>query len=879
MKREASMIHKKEDGQVGKTISHYKILEKLGEGGMGVVYKALDTKLKRTVALKFLPINLIASQEEISRFEQEAEAISALNHPNIETIHDVDEVGGQKYIVLEYIPGGTLKSKLKQLKSEDKGFSLGDVLDYGIQMAEGLAHAHRRKIIHRDVKTENIMLTEEGKVKLTDFGLAKLRGTVQKTKTGSTLGTAAYMSPEQVRGEEVDNRSDIFSLGVVLYELATSHLPFQGEYEAALSYSILNENVPSIKSLRPDAPQALEKIIDRCLEKDRTKRYQHADEIVADLREASLKTGPQVSITKRRLKPVWVAVPFVLLVLIGLYFLLPLKTDIRGKSIAVLPFQNLSAEGPHAYFAGGLHEELLTQLAKVAALKVISRTSVMGYAGTTKPVRQIASELGVGSVVEGSVQVAGERLRVNVQLINAATDAHLWAERYDRTLDDAFAIQSDVAQQIVAAVGAALSGAEQQGLAAAPTANAEAYRLYLQGIEYHSRPGSFRQNIEVAQDLYERALALDPGFALAHAALANVHGVMYWFRYDPSPARVARQRKEAEAALRLAPELPQAHIAMGIAHYWGRRDYRRALEEFAIALERMPNDADLWASIGYVHRRLGNWEKVAAAFEKTTQLNPRNVFLYHELGGVTCLVMHRYAEAVRAYDRALSLAPDYHIAAILKGWTYVCWQGQLDTLRTALGRLPRDMELGDLGTVAAQQVELLFQERQADSLLQVLRMTRVTVFEGQDFFLPSSLYAAWAHQLLGDRSAARAAFDSARVFLDSALRKLPDDFRVHAARGLALTGLGRRDEALREARWLQQSVVYREDALQGPRLAEDRARILAQAGDAEAALDEIARLLAEPSWLSVYSLRLDPRWDPICEHPRFKALLAKYAMR
>jgi tetratricopeptide (TPR) repeat protein len=444
-------------------------------------------------------------------------------------------------------------------------------------------------------------------------------------------------------------------------------------------------------------------------------------------------------------------------------------------------------------------------------------------------------------------------------------------------LDDAFAIQSDVAQQIVAAVGAALSNTEQQGLAAAPTTNAEAYRLYLQGLEYSTRPGYLRQNFEIAQDLYERALALDPGFALAHAVLSQVHGQMYWFRYDPLPARAARQREEAEVALRLAPDLPQAHKAMGLAHYWGRRDYRRALEEFKIALEWLPNDAYLWASIGYVHRRLGNWKEVAAAFKKATQLNPRAADLFSDLGGETYTVTHRYAEAVRAYDRALSLAPDFHLAAMLKGWTYVYWQGQLDTLRAALSLLPRDADLGGLGTRAVQQAELLYWDRQADSLLQVLQMMRATVFEGQDFFLYSSLYAAWAHQLRGDRSAAHAAFDSARVFLDSALRKLPNDFRVHAARGLALAGLGRRDEALGEARWMQQSEVYRKDAYQGPMLAAARAQILAQVGEASAALDEIERLLAGPSLLSVQALQLDPSWDPIRDNPRFKALLAKYA--
>jgi serine/threonine-protein kinase len=276
---------------------------------------------------------------------------------------------------------------------------------------------------------------------------------------------------------------------------------------------------------------------------------------------------------------------------------------------------------------------------------------------------------------------------------------------------------------------------------------------------------------------------------------------------------------------------------------------------------------------------LGNWDEVLAAFEKATQLSPRDADLFSDLGGQTYVAMHRYADAVRAYDRALSLAPDLRLAAVWKGWAYVFWQGQLDTLRAVLGRLPRDAELGAGGNKAPQQAALFYLERQADSLLWVVRTAPDRSFEVQQSLQPGSLYAAWAHQLRGDRPAARAAFDSARVLMDSVLRELPDDWRVHAARGLALAGLGRRDEALREARWLQQSVVYREDAIQGPLLAERRAWILAQAGNADAALDEIERLLPGPSWLSLHTLRLDPIWDPIRNHPRFRALLAKYAGR
>ena len=556
------------------------------------------------------------------------------------------------------------------------------------------------------------------------------------------------------------------------------------------------------------------------------------------------------------------------------------RTELEHErtAIAVLPFQNLSAEGPHAYLAGGLHSEIQTQLTKVAALRVISHASTMGYARDTAPLSRITKELGVGSVVEGSVQVAGDRLRVHVRLVDAATGAQLWAERYDRALEDAFAVQSDVARQIVAAVGAALSGDERRAMAEAPTSNAQAYQFYLQGREYQRRTGALRENYQTAQQLFERAVALDPDFALARAALSEVHGRTYWIGHDRSPARLARQREEAEAALRLAPDLPQAHLAMGLVHSIGRRDYRRALHEMQIAARGLPNDAALITLLGSVHRRLGNWDAAVAAFEQAIRLDPRRAPALYFLGQ-TYQVTRRHADAARTFDRALSLMPDHHAAAVARGHLYLRWQGTLDTLRAAVARLPRDLELGQFGTRTAMHAQLLHLERRADSLLLVLAASPSGVFQGQLSFRPTSLFAAWAHQLRGDRRAALAAFDSARALLDSVRRERPDDRRVRAALGLALAGLGRRDDALREARWLQQSVGYREDAFEWTDVALDRAHILAQAGAADAALDEIERLLTRPSWFSVQVLRVDPHFDPIREHPRFKALLAKHGAR
>ena len=502
----------------------------------------------------------------------------------------------------------------------------------------------------------------------------------------------------------------------------------------------------------------------------------------------------------------------------------------------------------------------------------------MKYVGPNiPPVGRIARELGVGSVVEGTVQMAHGRLRVNVELIDAATDRQLWAEQYDRSLADVFAIESDVARRIVQSVGAVLSVAEQQGLARAPTENGEAYQLYLQGQDYFVRPNRLRRDYEIAGQLLEHALALDSRFALAHATLSLVDGEMYNDRYDPSPQRAARQLREAQAALRLAPDMPQAHVAMGVAHEVLARDYVAALADYRSALAGLPNDAGVWAHVAYVLPRMGRWDEAIAAYERAEQLNPRDATLWYIGGALTYLRLHRYAEAVRAFDRALTLAPDLSSAAVRRAHTFVLWRGQLDTLRAVVDRTPKDAELFAFGPAAVWHLQLLLWERRADSVLQVVNAAHLKVLQSYYISYPASLYTAWALQMRGDSAAARAAFDSSRVTLDSVIRDLPEDWRVHAARGLALAGLGRRDEAVREARWLQQSFRYRGDALDRPTLAEERARILAQAGESEAALREIEELLAEPSLLTVHTLRLDPLWDPLRSNPRFQALLAEYS--
>ena len=542
-------------------------------------------------------------------------------------------------------------------------------------------------------------------------------------------------------------------------------------------------------------------------------------------------------------------------------------------TIAVLPCRNLSADSAHAYFAGGLHDELLTRLSGVASLTVVGRQSLSGYGQAQKPSRQIAEELGVGTIAECSVEVAANRLRVNVRLLDPFTEATLWANSYDSTLDNAFAVQRDIAQRIVAAVGATLTSAEAGAIAAAPTRNSQAYQLYLKGLEYYRRPGFYSANVQAAGQLFERALALDPGFAPAHAALSSVHWIMHHLGYDRSPARLERARREAETALRLDPDLPQAHLALGMARYVARNDYRAALDEFNRGLRGAPNNAELWGRLARVERDLGNWDSMTIAYRQARRLDPRNANLLQSIGDAFHF-LHRYRDAIAAYRGEMALAPDVVQARLSMGWSYVLWTGQLDTLRNVLRDLPRDAEPGMGGPgVGADRLALLFLERRADSILSLLRVMTWASGPSPDATLARALWVGKACALEGDTARARAADDTAEAILRSRERAHPDDGGVRALLGALEAARGRRTEALREARWLARSDEYRADG----NVASQRAAILVRVGMTDAALVDVERALAGPSTISAPLVRLLPDWDVFRADPRFQALLAKYA--
>jgi TolB-like protein/Flp pilus assembly protein TadD/predicted Ser/Thr protein kinase len=661
---------------IGKTISHYRILEKLGEGGMGVVYKAHDTALERDVALKFLPPYLTSDSSEKERFYHEARAASALNHPNINTIYEINEHEGQLFIAMEFVEGRTLKELM-----ESEPLSIKKLLDIAIQVCDGLAAAHEKGIVHRDIKSENVMLTPKGQAKIMDFGLAKVKGAAKLTKAGSTLGTVAYMSPEQMEGEEVDARSDIFSFGVVLYELLTGKLPFRGEHQAALLYSILNEEPPPIARFNEKAGDELQRIVSKALAKDREERYQHADDILADLRrqrkaleysragymktsqiqEAAPEHAPVAVRPKKRIlrflvpAGVVVAVIIVIAILNPFNFEVGLKKTVAAdrKSVAVLPFTNMSGNKDDEFFSDGITEDIIAQLSNIAELKVISRTSIMQYKNTGKNLRDIAKELNVATVLEGSVRRADNQVRIVAQLIDATNDEHLWAQTYDKELTEIFAIQSDVARQIALALKAKLSPQEKERIEKKPTENLDAYAYYLKGREYYYRFG--KQDNENAIELFKKALELDPNYALAYAGLGDA--------YAQRASRFGFPRAWGDSAIAVSskavskdPDLAEGYKALGLA-YSTKGWNRRCLEAYQKAVEINPNYWPAVANMGVQYGDLGEFDEGLRLLKRSLSMNPMNSVTYHHIG-VIYQSLGDDARAVEWFNKALALKPD-----------------------------------------------------------------------------------------------------------------------------------------------------------------------------------------------------------------------------
>jgi TolB-like protein len=568
---------------IGRKVAQYKIVEKLGGGGMGVVYRAQDTKLGRDIALKVLRSDSPVSAEDKARFLKEARAAAALNHPNICTVHDVGEDGDLSYISMTYVPGRSLYDIVRR-----GALDLDRALDIAIQVAGALQAAHHSGIVHRDIKGANIIVGDEGRVTILDFGIAKLVNQATQTGQVQALGTIAYMSPEQASGKVVDHQTDIWSLGVCLYEMITGKLPFKGEHDSAIVYQIVNQDPPPLSQYVPNLSRKVERVITRAMQKKRRTRYKQVVEMVADLKLArrELEEG---------------------------------KSE-REPSVAVLPFANMSDDEKQTYFCDGMAEEIINSLTQVKGLRVVARTSSFAYHDAAGDIRDIGRKLGVDTILEGSVQKAGKRLRISTQLIDVGDGYHLWSERYDRDLEDVFAIQDEIACHVVEALKVTLTDNEKRVIEKVPTADMQAYDSYIRAMQYYHEMD--HKGFEYARNLFTNAIVCDPNYALAYCGLSDCYAMIASF-YDSDRVNIESALTASGKALELDSELAQAHASYGLALTLDER-YDEAETEFLLAIDMAPKLFEAYYFYARSCRPQGKLEKAAEMFVKASEMQPEN---------------------------------------------------------------------------------------------------------------------------------------------------------------------------------------------------------------------------------------------------------------
>ncbi len=929
---------------IGKRIRQYEIREELGRGGMGVVYKAHDATLDRTVALKLVPEAKGATDEQRLRLLTEARAAAGLNHPNICTVYEVGEDAGVRYIAIEYVEGLTLREYIEQHRGNEPGLPVAEAAGIAAQIADALEEAHKRGIVHRDIKSENIMINARGQVKVMDFGLARLAGAARLTKTSSTVGTLAYMPPEAIQGGEVDARSDLFSLGAVLYEMVAGKVPFRGEHEASMMYSILNEDPVPLTDTLPDAPPGLVHIINRSLEKDPGDRYQSASDMAIDLRRLKKDTGRFTRTTRpvtmpETARPVetvgvpgqasmpggagtqgrratgraatatgetaasgaaglpgaavagrgagirprlpWMigGVAILAAVVVGGVYLFNRSGDAgegeapARKMVVVLPFENLG-DSEMEYFADGMTEEITGKLASLSGLGVIGRSSALQYKKTSKSLKEIGSELGVTYVLEGTVRwektPSGEsRVRVSPQLIRVSDATQLWSRPYEGVVSGVFAIQSEIAEKVAAALDVTLLADERATLHVGGTSDPEAYDLFLRGSAFRAR-GYAERDLRFAREMLQRAIERDPKFATAYAILSVTLSDLYWFRYEHTPEVRQLSKAHALRAEELQPLESSAKEALGWYYYHCELNYDLALEHFREAIRLRPQSAKAYEGMGAVNRRKGNFEEARNNYGEAVRLSPRDAIMLDQ-AAETSWLMRKFDEATELLDRAVRVNPENTLLWTTRVHNVLGQSG--DTAKAALelrDAIDAGIPLQDLQPEIAR-VEML-SGNYANALRRIDGAGDIFI-DDQFVFFPSSLVRSEVLVQLGKNDEARSQAEAARQFLEQRVKSQPDDPRYHAAIGIALARLGRKQEAIAAGRHAMELLPIEKEAWRGAVLMEQMARIHTILGDQEEAVSLLVTLLSRPSRLSGPLLRIDPVWKSLRGNPGFQKLI------
>jgi serine/threonine protein kinase/tetratricopeptide (TPR) repeat protein len=880
----------------GTQLGRYKILAPLGKGGMGEVYRAQDTTLDREVAIKVLPERLLSDAEARTRFEREGKVIAALSHPNILEIHDFGIDNGIPYAVTELLQGETLRETIAK-----SPLRWQRAIEIGIAVTEGLAAAHSKGVTHRDLKPENILLTSDGRVKILDFGLAQLKQeyTEENIKESPTIshhleseivrGTLPYMSPEQIRGEKLDARTDIFSFGCILYETITGQRPFSGNTNPDLISLILNETPPPLTDRIKNVPPELDRLIQHCLNKSKQQRLQSSHDLALDLKALLHDSAVSASIATRQIKQapakrigLWLS----LLVIVSIAVLVSLNVGrLREKlgiahplnpmeSLAVLPLRNLSPDPQQEYFADGMTEELIAKLSRIESLRIISRTSVMGYKNVKKPINEIAKELNVDWVIEGSVLPAGDRVRITLQLIDAQSDRHLWAESYEHDLKDILALQNEVALSVAREIKIQLTPQAQKHLTTSGRVSPEAYQAYLRAMDYSSRFDL--KSLNVAENLFQKSIEFDSTFAPAYAGMSQVHSKIYFFGYDKSQERLMRAKQSVDRAFELQPDLPEARLALAFYFYHGLRNFSKALQEFETVKKIMPSNTSALQGIAFILRRQGDFHKAEENLKDAAALSPNDHNAIFTVGE-HYLCMGRYDDAIHWFNRDILIAPDQTLPYHMKAMSYLLWKEDWKMAKETLNEMPLKegidfvwsnffIELGERNyEVALKHVVNLPKE-------QDVRTGR----RGAD------LWRGIVYRLMNQPGDARAAFESERKLLERILKQDSENFSAHSSLGIVYAGLGLKEAAIQEGKKAVELLPVSKDAVWGPACVLDLAIIYTMVGEQDAALDQIEYLFSIPPGVSGFSaarLKFDPQFDPLRSNPRFQKLLAKHSTR
>jgi TolB-like protein/tRNA A-37 threonylcarbamoyl transferase component Bud32/Flp pilus assembly protein TadD len=871
-------------------IGNYQILEEIGRGGMGVIYRARQRHSRRIVALKRILSYHADSQETLARFRREAQAAASLDHPNILPIYEVSECDdGLPFFSMKFAGGGSLLDAAPALRSEPRR-----AVALVAKVVRAVQYAHGQGILHRDLKPGNILLDGRGEPLVSDFGLAKwLDATSHLTRTLTIFGTPGYIAPEQVNGSagKLGPASDVYSLGAILFDLLTGRPPFLGEHALKVIQQASEKPAPKLRTLVPGLDRDLETICAKCLEREPGARYRSAGDLAEDLErwlEGRHIVARPVSPAARawrwtRRNPVVAGMAALLLLLGSTVGVMIWNGEMAGppaaSGVAVLPFESLSADKENAFFADGVYDGVSTKLAKVANLKVISHNSVAKYRGA-RNTQEIGRALNVAYVLEGSVRRETGRIHLNAQLIDTRTDAHVWAQEYDRDLRDVFTLQSEIAQKVADQLGAEPSSTEKAAIQEPPTTDLVAYDGYLRAkdlissISFSSRA---KEDLFEAVQLLDQAVARDPLFFDAYCQLAGAHDRVYFLGFDHTDARLKLAATTLQSVRRLRPESGETHLTLAQHYYWAYRDYDRAKAELVAARRTLPNESRIPLLTGYIDRRQGHWEKSIEEMNQALELDPRDFSILQQIS-VTYEGLRRYKEMAATLDRALTIAPKDIPTRVRRAWVDLEWRADPKPLRAAIDTILAE-DPSAAPYVAEKRLALALRERDPAAAERAIAAMPVDGGECYDDNIPfpNSWCEGLAAHLRGDESAARAAFTNARKDLEQKVRDQPNYAAALCALGVVDAVLGNKEDAIREGEHAIKLLPVSKSAAEGALLMKNLAVIYAWTGEKDRAIEQLAETAQLFNDLSYGHLRLNPLWDPLRGDSRFEAIVTSLA--